>query len=52
MNKYFQNIALNATKAKKLFYIETIQSLWSGYGEIVRYGLQGSSYSSVMTQLI
>ena len=41
MNRHFQSLILQATSADKLYKIETIQSLWSGYGEIVRYGLEG-----------
>ena len=48
MNPHFQAIILKATGATSLFKIESIQSLWSGYGEIVRYGLEGSSFKSVV----
>jgi len=50
MNKHFQSLILQATSAKKLFKIETIQSLWSGYGEIVRYGLQGAKTETVIVK--
>ena len=48
MDSHFQAITLKATDATSLFKIESIQSLWSGYGEIVRYGLKGSSFKSVV----
>ncbi len=50
MNKYFQSLILQATSAERLFKIETIQSLWSGYGEIVRYGLQGGETETVVVK--
>lgn len=48
MNNHFKSLILKETGAKALFKIETIQSLWSGYGEIVRYGLEGCEYKSVV----
>ena len=50
MNDYFQATILSATGAKQLFEIEVIQSLWSGYGKIVRYGLKGSAMKSVVVK--
>ena len=50
MNKHFQSVILNATGATQLFEIEIIQSLWSGYGKIVRYGLKGSLMDSVVVK--
>jgi len=41
MNKNFQEITCKATGAKELYTISDIQSLWSGYGKIMRYGLMG-----------
>lgn len=52
MNKHFQNIILKTTGANKLLHIETIQSLWSGYGAIERYGLQGCARNSVIIKHI
>ncbi|MDQ7075178.1 MAG: phosphotransferase [Gammaproteobacteria bacterium] len=43
-------IILKTTKATDLFDAGTIQSLWSGYGSIDRYGLIGSSRSSVVVK--
>ncbi|MCK5829334.1 MAG: phosphotransferase [Methylococcales bacterium] len=50
MNNHFKALTLKVTGAKKLVKIETIQSLWSGYGEIVRYGLEGSDYKTVVVK--
>lgn len=50
MNKDFQALILQATQAQSIYKIETIQSLWSGYGSIVRYGLQGSMLDSVVVK--
>jgi len=50
MNEYFRSILLKATKANELFEIEEIQSLWSGYGKISRYGLKGSELKSVVVK--
>ena len=50
MNQHFQDIILKSTGAKSLFRIEVIQSLWSGYGEIVRFGLEGCELESVVVK--
>jgi len=50
LNNHFQTILLKATKAKSLFEIEVIQSLWSGYGKIVRYGLIDSPMQNVVVK--
>lgn len=42
MNEHFTDITLNATGAAALTESEVIQSLWSGYGKIVRVGLEYS----------
>ncbi len=48
MNHTFQEIARKATGASEIFYIEDIQTLWSGYGKIMRYGLRGAECNSVV----
>lgn len=48
MNNHFKEITLKATGASDIYKIEKIQSLWSGYGEIVRYGLRDSDLDSVV----
>lgn len=50
MNQHFKDTILQATGAESLFEIEVIQSLWSGYGEIVRLGLVGSEMKSVVVK--
>lgn len=43
---------LSATGARAILSTTTIQSLWSGYGEIIRVELQGSRYPSVILKHI
>lgn len=50
MNTYFESVILQATSAQSIYKIETIQSLWSGYGEIVRYGLGGSKHKTIIVK--
>ena len=49
-NEEFRKIILSSTGASDLFEIETIQNLWSGYGRIVRYGLEGAPMKSVVVK--
>jgi aminoglycoside phosphotransferase (APT) family kinase protein len=50
MNDHFKSITLKATGADRLTESEVIQSLWSGYGKIVRCGLEGSPFDSVVVK--
>lgn len=50
MNKHFQSIVLRSTGANSLIEKETIQELWSGYGEIKRVGLIGAELESVIVK--
>ena len=50
MNHDFQEIVRQATGAKKIFHIEDIQSLWSGYGKIMRYGVEGGCCERVVVK--
>ncbi|MBT4836385.1 MAG: DUF1679 domain-containing protein [Methylococcales bacterium] len=50
MNHHFETIILNATGASTLTQTEMIQSLWSGYGEILRYKLTDSRLQSVVVK--
>lgn len=52
MNNHFKAIILKATGAKDFFKIETIQTLWSGYGEIIRYELNGSDLKSAVIKYV
>ncbi len=47
MNENFQDIT-RRTVGADIFKIEDIQTLWSGYGKIMRYGLKGSDRNSVV----
>jgi len=48
MNEYFRSVILQSTGASSLFEKETIQELWSGYGKIMRVGLENASVDSVV----
>jgi hypothetical protein len=48
MNTNFQEIARKAAGASEIFHIEDIQTLWSGYGKIMRYGLRGAERETVV----
>lgn len=50
MNDDFQETVRRASNAETIFHIEDIQSLWSGYGKIMRYGLNGSEQKSVVVK--
>ena len=50
MNHSYEKVICKATGADALFLIEDIQSLWSGYGKIMRYGLQGGSSERVVVK--
>lgn len=50
MNDYFQTLILDATAATSFHETEMIQSLWSGYGKIVRFGLEGTDRQSVVVK--
>jgi len=50
MNDYFKQTILIATGASDLYEIETIQSLWSGYGTIKRYGLKNGMVETIIVK--
>ena len=50
MDSHLRNTILKAASAQDLYPIGTIQSLWSGYGSIDRYGLVGSKLGSVIVK--
>lgn len=52
MNNYLKSILLEKTGAKALHQKEIIQKLWSGYGQIIRFDLQGSHLKSVIVKHI
>ncbi|MEZ0372681.1 MAG: phosphotransferase [Candidatus Sericytochromatia bacterium] len=41
-------LILQVTGAQSAYYAEQIQTLWSGYGEIVRIGLQGAQKATLI----
>ncbi|WKK67077.1 phosphotransferase [Lutimonas zeaxanthinifaciens] len=48
MNDYLRSLVLQVTGASSLFEKEVIQELWSGYGNIMRVGLENASVDSVV----
>lgn len=50
MNEDFKSIILQSTGASSLFEKEMIQQLWSGYGKILRIGLEGTEVESVIVK--
>jgi hypothetical protein len=50
LNEHFKSIILQRTGASSLFEKETIQELWSGYGKIIRIGLENASVESVVVK--
>ena len=50
MKNHFESLILKSTGATSLVKIETVQRLWSGYGEIVRYGLEGCDVNRVIVK--
>jgi hypothetical protein len=52
MNPHFEAIILETTGATAIASQEQIQTLWSGYGEIVRVGLQGAGMRSAIVKYI
>ncbi len=52
MHTVIANTVLSATEAQTICNATVIQSLWSGYGEIVRLELEGSNHPSVILKHI
>lgn len=50
MNDYFKSIILQSTGATSLIEKKVIQNLWSGYGKIMRIGLENASVESVIVK--
>jgi len=50
MNDDFQETARLASNADEIFHLEDIQTLWSGYGKVMRYGLKGAASASVVVK--
>jgi thiamine kinase-like enzyme len=52
MNEYFKSIILHNTGASALEEKEVIQTLWGGYGKIIRIALTGSTIKNVVVKLV
>lgn len=52
MNSHFQSIIKNAVKAQSVEEYEIIQSLWSGYGKILRYQVVGSEIPNLHSVIV
>lgn len=52
MNKHFQDFVLNTTGATAITSQQVIQTLWSGYGEVVRVELAGFDLKSAVLKYI
>lgn len=50
MDVQLRKIILEATGANDITSVSTIQSLWSGYGSLDRYVLEGAEYPSVIVK--
>lgn len=50
MNEYFRSIILQRTGASSLSEKEMIQELWSGYGKIIRVGLENAAIESAVVK--
>jgi thiamine kinase-like enzyme len=50
MNDFVKQTILEKTGASSLFLIETLQSLWSGYGSILRVGLENGPVKTVVVK--
>ena len=50
MDQFFKDYILDLTGAQHIHKTEHIQSLWSGYGEILRLSLEGGSIGSVVVK--
>lgn len=52
MDAYFYKYLLEITQAKSAKKVNIIQSLWSGYGSVLRYEVEGGIVSSVVVKHI
>ncbi|MDO3694619.1 DUF1679 domain-containing protein [Wenyingzhuangia sp. chi5] len=52
MNSQFKNTLTTSTQAKEAIEVEVIQTLWSGYGKIVRYQLIESPIKQVVVKWV
>ncbi len=52
MDVQLEKLIAKATNATEVYELEQIQSLWSGYGQIVRYKLVGAAVETVVVKHI
>ena len=52
MNQAFRQFVLDVTEAESITSEELIQTLWSGYGELVRVGLSGGKENTAIVKYI
>jgi thiamine kinase-like enzyme len=52
MEKFFQDFVLDITGGESITHKEQVQSLWSGYGEIIRLSLKGASVPTVIAKWV
>ena len=52
MNKHFESIVTKAANADRVRQVEVIQSLWSGYGQILRYETSNPDHPTVIAKHI
>ena len=52
MNRHIEEIVLQSTGATAMTSRQLIQTLWSGYGEIVKVGLAGSEWATAVLKYI
>ena len=52
MSPEFEQQLLNATAAKRIVSVDSLQSLWSGYGEIIQAKLEGGHQPSVIVKSV
>ena len=50
LGPHFEQVILDSTGSSKLHVAEVIQSLWSGYGNILRIRLEGAAFESVVVK--
>lgn len=50
MNSQIRDLIIKATGAQTAYQLEVVQRLWSGYCDIVRYGLTGGDRSTVIVK--
>ncbi|MGZ0176114.1 MAG: phosphotransferase [Acidimicrobiales bacterium] len=50
MDADLEAMVLEAARARAIVDTQVVQSLWSGYGQIVRYSLEGAAQSSVIVK--